>query len=196
MKKLVWIFGRPGAGKKTLINHLTSDDNDVKKVFGLEDKKLSVVDVPYKSEGTYTDIHGVRSRIDILCEKITEFLRSDSDVLLIEGHHLDYENNLNNILAFISREFPNEEKEILFLNPNSLDVLYDRFKETEWFKKDSNNLERFPKTWLEIAVNYARSALFSFDGEDYSVYEVDTTDGYVIKKDKPLSKIKENKDGK
>ena len=81
-------------------------------------------------------------------------------------------------------------------NPNSLDVLYDRFKETEWFKKDSNNLERFPKTWLEIAVNYARSALFSFDGEDYSVYEVDTTDGYVIKKDKPLSKIKENKDGK
>ena len=179
MKKIIWIFGKPGSGRKTLINNIKNDSHDAKKILGIENTKIEIVAYEYQEKG-YFDFGQKNKRNEQLINHITEFLNNDNEVLIIKGDFVDMEDKNNGIIGSLSM-YPLIEKEIVFLNPNNLEDLYKRLKETSWFKSDEKeNSKRFPIEWLTVSVNYMRNQLFEFTKKGYKVYEIDTTNGYAL----------------
>lgn len=190
MKKVIWLFGQPGAGKKTLIKNISNNLNDTRKIFDMENKKISYIDIPFDRNKLIYDSIDIYRRKDNIHESVSNFMNDDNDILILSGQTIDYNDKENDNIEYICSRFPNIEKEIIFLNPSDSNVLYERLKETDWFKSNYKvNLGKYPKIWLDFAIDHTRKYLFNYEKMGYKVYEVDTLDGYTIKDAENSKKI-------
>lgn len=181
MKKIIWIFGEPGAGKRTLIDKLYSNSSDVTKFLGIENSNMDFVVLPYDRDSILTDYKALDVRKKTIYRRIKEFSTDTNDVLIIKGEYADHESSENSIITEVATDFPNIEKEILFLNPSDINLLHERLKNTEWFKSDyEKNLTKFPIEWLDFSIEYIRKELINCEQKGYKFYEVDTLDGYTF----------------
>ena len=185
MKKLIWVFGKLGSGKETLIEDINNNADNIKEIFDIEKEKISCVDIPYNGVSIIYDAFQLYNRKRAFCDAITNFLNDDNDILILIGQYIDHDNRSNNAitsnLELIASQFPNLDKEIMILNPNDPNVLYERFKNTDFFKSDYEfNLNKYSMHWLNFAIQHMRESLFKYQEMGYKVYEVDTTGKYVI----------------
>lgn len=181
MKKIIWLFGQPGAGRKTFANNIMNNTGDINETLGIDGEKISFVNLPYGKEKAMSDYRFFTMRKDTIYKNISDFANSDNDVIIINGEYVDYENKNNSILNTIAIDFSDIEKQIIILSSSDLDVAYERMKKTEWFKSDyEKNINKFPKEWLAFAVKYMKDSLYNFEGIGYKVYEIDTVNGYLI----------------
>lgn len=168
MKKIIWIFGQHGSGRSTLIKNILENNNNIREELGITADKIAV-----SSE---------QPKISLL-QNIHDFINSDEEVLLIKGTVKDMEYIYYNNLKQVANNFPELEKELYLLEVEDLDLLYERLTNTEWFKSNlEENMERFPRNWLDIAVKYMNTTINNYTEYGYQVTEIDTTDGYSINK--------------
>ena len=180
MKKIIWLFGQPGSGRKTLIDSIINNSNNVKELLDICGEKISVVDLKYDRD-RILDYHITDERDQAINSAINSFCKDDNEVLIIKGEKSDYENKYRNVLNASSVDHLNIEQEIVILCPSDMDVAYERTKNTEWFKANYETyINRFPKVWLDIAVKDMKYSLSCYDELGYTIIELDTTNGYVI----------------
>ena len=183
MKKIIWLFGQPGAGRSTFINSFNNDSNDTKKLLGVSSDNISIIDFPYDRENSSANYGYLNNRRISIYSDIKNFIDNDNEVIIINGEYVDYSDINNGIMKKIQTDFPDINKEILILNPSDLDELYNRMINTDWFKSDyQRNIHKYPKDWLNFAVNYMKKSLLEYEKIGYKVTEVDTLDGYSVTK--------------
>ena len=188
MKKILWLFGQPGSGRKTLINNLKNNREDVGKLLGIEDANISILEIPYNRDSFSNDYKKADERKNNIYNRVREFISDDSDVLLILGEYPDYDRSNNNIVN-IGTSFSELNQEIVFLNPSDLDILYERLKDTDWFKFNYKvNLGRYSKDWLKFSTIHMKETFNKMEEMGYKVVEIDTTTGYDLS-DKKVVKI-------
>lgn len=87
MKQVIWIVGTSSAGKQTFITRLTHD-RDMQARFGLENKKIAILDrsVSFPGDATMPDI--VKER-ELIPRDASELLRTDVGVVLIKWQYVD-----------------------------------------------------------------------------------------------------------
>lgn len=189
MKKIIWIYGQPGAGRKTLIENIKNDTNEVKKTLGIEGANLAILDIPYDRESSYSDFSKTKEREKNIHGSVKSFVTSNYDVLIIPGEFSDYDSPNTPVMKQISEDYPDLEKEIVLLNPSDINVFYERLKNTEWFKSnEKDHLRKYPKEWLNFVIKYMRDHLQEYEEDGYTFYEMDTLDGYSINKPKQIVK--------
>ena len=187
MKKIVWLFGQPGSGRKTLITKLLENDLEAKKALDLDCSKIEYLDLPYDRNYTYTDYIALNNRINQIYNSIANFITSDVEVLLFTGVFEDYSKIENSILKLMAEAFPDIDKEIFFLNPSDINVLHERLKKTQFYLiNEKESQYRYQMDWLIFAVNYMKKNLARYKELGYKFIEVDTLDGYKIDKPKML----------
>jgi hypothetical protein len=54
MKKMVWVFGQPGAGRTSIISELTSN-GEVSESLDLKDQRIKYIDIPYDKDSNSCD---------------------------------------------------------------------------------------------------------------------------------------------
>ena len=188
MKKIIWIFGEVGSGKKTLVKKIQNNEDNMRERLQIPSDKIIEYDDPLNGSRQSTwDSHGEKkARIR---REITSFMQSDDDILILMGDHDDIDRIFDNSLIKIATDYPDVEREIIFLEASDLRVQYERVMEEEWFQKDyERNKNRFPRVWLEIANRHLRKTLETYEQYGYKFTEIDTTDGYVIKNNSQKAK--------
>ena len=183
MKKIIFVFGLPGAGKNDFINDIINNTNNIRETFNISNA-LKVCD-DIRLHGSSIDTFADRTnRYVAIKEDIDELLESDDEVLLIFGHMHDLEESENAIIKRIVANYPCLEKDIYLLDIPDHNLLYERLVNTDWFKSDiKNNQERFPKAWLDVADNHLRKQVEKQKEYGFNVIEVDATDGFVIREE-------------
>ena len=179
MKKVMFVFGYPGAGVKTFVNQVFNKNETLVDALDLECKNVFYIEPLFKSNDYPSSMNVEKDRLATFDKYISDFLTSDIDVLLIKGDFNDYNENGVCTLRHIAMTFPDLQREIIFLCPSDLDVGYERLKNTAWFQKNpKENAYKFQFDWYRFATAYMRTHLMSYDSFGYKVQEVDTLDGY------------------
>ena len=165
MKKLIMIFGSPGSGKHTIINKLKEGDKDVLQLLDLENHSYTVTEETEKDK-----------KYDL----ILQFVNMEMDVMITLGFYSDIDGD-DSLIRIIKRTFSFLDIEIVFLNLENSELLYERFKQTPWFQSDyDNNCKKFSKEIIQDTNNQIRSKLCSFENFGCEYIEIDTSDGYRI----------------
>lgn len=87
-----------------------------------------------------------------------------------------------NSLKEFALNFPELDKEIYLLEVDNLDLHFERFTNKDWFKEDRTRYEKmFTKEWLPNAVSRHREIVYSFQKYGFSILDIDSTEGFVIK---------------
>lgn len=188
MKKVIWVFGESATGKSTLINAILNNENDIKTSLELDSERIDVIKNTISLNlNAYDDENHESYRKKIIEEKIKEFLQSDNTVLLIKGQTNDMDDRYGNTLKQFALDYPNLDKEIYLLEVSDLDFHYQRFINKDWFKKDKTRYEKiFPKEWLPSAILNHREIVYSFKKYGFSILNIDSTNGFVVKKENDL----------
>lgn len=180
MKKIVFVFGLPGAGKTDFINDIINNTNNIRETFNISNDLKVCDDIRLHGSSLYT-FSDRTNRYKAIKEDIDELLESDDEVLLIFGHMNDLDENENAIIKRIVVNYPNLDKDIYLLDIPDHNLLYERLVNTDWFKSDiKNNQDRFPKVWIDVADNHLRRLVEKQKKYGFNVIEIDTTDGYVL----------------
>lgn len=180
MKKVLFAFGQPGAGYEKFREDVNNKSDELSEL-ELNDKKVSFLELPYDREVYDISYYGIEKRSNILIKKIDKFINEDSnDLLIIKGEHEDYYDEEECVIKKLTELFPSIEKEVLFLNPSDVDLLYERMQETDWYKNLGDKKYKYSYHWLTFAVEYMRKKVFECKDYGYEVHEVDTTNGYKI----------------
>jgi hypothetical protein len=187
MKKIVWIFGQPGSGRKTLVKNILNNNEEVKSLLNLTySSVLALDDTNNKTFNSY-EFRNIELRREYILEAISKFVDSTTELLVVYGEFNDFSDSKFDLLKQIAEDYPDLDKEILFLNPSDIDIYHKRLKNTEWFKSnEKENLFRFPKDWLRFSTNYMKENLYEYKKVGYKITEIDTLDGYKINKPKML----------
>ena len=187
MKKIVWIFGQPGSGRKTLVKNILNNNEEVKSLLNLTCSSILALDETIKKSFSSYEFRNIELRRDYILEAISKFVDSTTELLIIYGVFTDFSDSKYDLLKQIAEDYPDLDKEILFLNPSDIDLYHERLRNTEWFKiNEKENLSRFPKDWLRFSTNYMKENLYKYKELGYIITEVDTLDGYKIDKPKTL----------
>lgn len=182
MKKVIWLFGRAGSGRKTFIDNITNLPEDIKTSLGIENTRISCVVEPYEERVGFSYVES-QQRKSTTYAHINHFLRGENDVLVLMGESVDYDET-HDLLNTISHEYPNIEKEIVLLCPKDLDVLYERLINSEWFNSNNKRTtDNYPREWLDISISHLRKQLRKYEDNGYRFIEIDTTNGYSIDKE-------------
>ena len=180
MKKIIWVFGLNGSGRKTLTKSINNNNFQIKEMLDICDSEISIINIPFDKDTNDYYYQNINLRKNEIYNSILKFVNGNDDVLILNGEFIDYV-DYNSILKEMSFCFPELEKEILFLNPSDIDVFYNRLKDSDWFKLNYNqNVVRYPKEWLNVAINHMKKTLLSYQNEGYKVIEIDTLNGYLI----------------
>jgi hypothetical protein len=187
MKKIVLLFGQPGSGRKTLVKNILNNNEEVKSLLNLTySSVLALDDTNNKTFNSY-EFRNIELRREYILEAISKFVDSTTELLVVYGEFNDFSDSKFDLLKHIAEDYPNLDKEILFLNPSDIDIYHKRLKNTEWFKSnEKENLFRFPKDWLRFSTDYMKHNLYEYKKIGYKFIEVDTLDGYKINKPKML----------
>ena len=182
MKKIMWLFGQPGSGRKTLINNLLVGNQDIIKQLGIDSTDIVYGEIPYVRSSFDSELFNDKRRYKVL-SSINSFSRADNDVLLLNGEFDDYCDIDNNVFDIIRYEHTNITQELLLLSTSDINLLYERLQATDWFqsKYDEHN-RRFTMDWLRFASSYLKEKLLKYNEKGYTLYEIDTTDGYEVTK--------------
>ncbi len=181
MKKIVWLFGQPGAGRSTIVRELYSN-GEVNEALDLKDQSICYADIPYDRNSLYTDFNTLKDRRRDVMVNAELFSQDNYEVLLLRGEFPDYSDAPESTINRIMEVYPEIKQEILLLCPSDLNILLTRMRNTEWFQKNlEQNLRKYPMEWLTFAVKYMREYLTRFEQYGCTLYDVDTTDGYYIK---------------
>lgn len=179
MKKVMWVFGKPGAGRKTLIKNILEDRLDVREPLEIQYASVVYSCIPDNSDSLAHDHSDEVRRVNSILEQVNNFNSDDNDVLLLNGEYSDYKNFDNSIINGISDQYKELKQELLLLSPEDLDVLYERLINTEWYlSKVPEQQRKYPREWLTFSVDYLRRGLQRFNDAGYTLYDIDTTDGY------------------
>ena len=188
MKKIIWLFGQPAAGRKTLIRNVMMYNKDVLKTLDLDCKNIHVLELPFDREYLPTNYHAIDNRREKIKAGIKEFSEDDNDILMIYGEHPDFAYETISLLIKVAEVYPDIEREIYYLVPSDLKVLHERIKNTDWFKSnEKDNNYRYQFDWLTFAVDYYRKHLSEYEEYGYKFTEIDTLHGYEINKPKTLT---------
>ena len=185
MKKIIFLFGEAGSGRKTLIEKLLSNQDNIREQFGLEGKKIGVV---RETIETYNGRDAAEERKEnrgaTIRNRIDDFVTSDEDVLLVKGQFSDLDDHYLNPMKYIAKTHPEIEIEFYHLDVPNRILLYERISSQEWFQKNlEKNQKRFPEEWMEIAVNHMKGLMDKYAQAGYSVRKIDTTEGYKMDQD-------------
>jgi hypothetical protein len=187
MKKIVLLFGQPGSGRKTLVKNILNNNEEVKSLLNLTySSVLALDDTNNKTFNSY-EFRNIELRREYILEAISKFVDSSTELLVVYGEFNDFSDSKFDLLKQIAEDYPDLDKEILFLNPSDIEIYHKRLKNTEWFKSnEKENLFRFPKDWLRFSTNYMKENLYEYKKVGYKITEIDTLDGYKINKPKML----------
>jgi hypothetical protein len=187
MKKIILLFGQPGSGRKTLVKNILNNNEEVKSLLNLTySSVLALDDTNNKTFNSY-EFRNIELRREYILEAISKFVDSTTELLVVYGEFNDFSDSKFDLLKQIAEDYPDLDKEILFLNPSDIDIYHKRLKNTEWFKSnEKENLFRFPKDWLRFSTNYMKENLYEYKKVGYKITEIDTLDGYKINKPKML----------
>ena len=187
MKKIVWVFGQPGSGRKTLVKNILNNNEEVKSLLNLTCSSILALDENINKNYNSYEFRTIELRKEYILEAISKFIDSTTELLIIYGEFTDFSDIKCSLLSDVAKEYPDLDKEILFLNPSDIEIYHNRLKNTEWFKSnEKENLYRFSKDWLKFATKYYKDYLSGYDKLGYKYTEVDTTEGYKIDKPKSL----------
>lgn len=183
MKKIIWVFGESGSGRKTLIENILNDKDNIKKELGLENENIMVAkETIEKHNKRIMDTQERTQRDKELLNSVEEFANSNNSILLVKGQYSDLEYNYDSVQNKISNNYPDIDKEFYLLEVKDLDLLYERMINQEWFKNSyEENIAKFPRSWISIAVKHLQNRMNECVEKGYQVTEIDTTDGYIIK---------------
>ena len=187
MKKIVWVFGQPGSGRKTLVKNILNNNEEVKSLLNLTCSSILALDENINKNYNSYEFRIIELRREYILEAISKFIDSTTELLIIYGEFTDFSDIKCSLLSDVAKEYPDLDKEILFLNPSDIEIYHKRLKNTEWFKSnEKENLYRFPKEWLKFSTNYMKENLYEYKKKGYIITEIDTLDGYKINKPKVL----------
>ena len=193
MKKILFLFGQPGSGRKTFIYNVINQDKIVQDSLGIRYRSVSVLDLPYDREGFMSDYRALEKRHDCILRCIEDYLKNDNQLLIVYGEHADYYDFNKSILRIICEEYPNLEKEAYFLHPDDSILGYERLVNTEWYKKDDSNKYKYQYEWYTLVMRYMKECLLKYEECGFKLTEIDTTDGYkVINSDVKKLELKSN----
>ena len=71
MKKILWLLGQPGSGRKTLINNIRDNREDVRKLLGIEDANISILEIPYNRDSFSNDYKNADERIEKIYNRVS-----------------------------------------------------------------------------------------------------------------------------
>jgi hypothetical protein len=180
MKKILWVFGLPGSGRKTFITNVLNNETDIKEKLNIEDSNVVFEDVPYE-ENHYYGVISITERLSKINDKVSSFLKSNNDVLLLNGEYEDYDISNSSVLKTILDNYPDIEHYIVYLNPSDKENHFKRLTETNWYKKDAvSNRGKYPIEWLKFTSKYMYNKFKIYETKGYNFIEIDTTDGYII----------------
>ena len=187
MKKIIWVFGEAGSGRKTLIQNILNNNDNIREELGLTDQNITVAkETIEKHDRRIMDTHETLERNKELLNSIEQFANSDNDILLVKGQYSDLEHGYSSMQTKITKNHPELDKEFYLLEVKDLDLLYERMINQDWFKNNyKKNIERFPKSWISISVNHLKNEINEYEEQGYKVTEIDTTDGYIIENQEP-----------
>ena len=103
MKKILFLFGQPGSGRKTFIYNVINQDKIVQDSLGIRYRSVSVLDLPYDREGLMSDYRALEKRHDCILRCIEDYLKNDNQLLIVYGEHADYYDFIKNNLRRISK---------------------------------------------------------------------------------------------
>lgn len=184
MKKVIWIFGESATGKKTLIQNLLNHTNSaIENELGLQDKKIRVLKLTIEETNeSFDDKNSETKRKNQILSEIECFTKSDLDVLLIKGQANDMDDRYGNTLRTFAERFPQIDKEILLLEVEDLDMLYERIINKSWFKEDEERYSKmFPRSWIDKAVIKHKNKVKSYKDLGFEIIDIDSTDNFIIK---------------
>lgn len=179
MKKIIWVFGLPGTGKSELIKNVHEDKNNIRSILDINSDNISYIDVSHDFSNMGSDYSEVRKRSKLILNRVIEFIDSQNDYLIISGQFIDLKDITDNSIMSIDKEYPNIEKEIVFLEIEDYDLLYERIKKTDWFQENyESRSQRYPRVWVDIAAKYLKDKVYDYETKGYKIIEIDTTEGY------------------
>lgn len=185
MKKIIWVFGESATGKKTLIKYLLNNPkSELANCLGIENERLEVVEHTIASNlSSFDDKESEQIRYTQILEKMNKFANDETSfILLLKGQTNDMDERYGDVLKSSALLYPELEKEILLLEANDLNVLYERISNKDWFQADKEKYAKmFPREWLDKAVKNHREKVYSYERLGYEITEIDTTNGYKIK---------------
>ena len=165
MKKIMMIFGGAGCGKHTIINKIKEENVDVMNLLDIADYSYGVTE-----ETDLEKKHNI----------ISQFMNMEMDIMIALGFYQDIEGN-DTFLRRINRDFPNLEKEIIFLNVLDSELLFERFMKTPAIQADyENNSKKYSKEMVQSITDLMKQRLLAYESEGYKVIEIDTTNGYRV----------------
>ena len=183
MKKVIWVFGESATGKKTLIEKLLSNNSTIKNELNLQNKKIDVVKTTIEETNeSFDDKNSELIRNSKILNDIENFMKSDFDILLLKGQVNDMDNRYGNTLKTFAEKYPNLAKEILLLEVEDLDLLYNRIINKSWFKEDEERYSKmFPRSWIDKAVIKHRKQVESYKIYGFNIITIDSTNDFSIK---------------
>ena len=137
MKKIIWIFGQHGSGKKTLAKNIIENNNGIRETLNINSDKIMYIDEQNDNRILYSG--EIINRSNLISKCVSNFLSTDNEILMIIGYPVDYISAYINSLKKLSIDYCDVEKEIFLLNVDDLNLLYERLVETGWFKSDILN---------------------------------------------------------
>ena len=181
MKKLLLVFGLPGSGDVELINNISNNSNNIREKLGISNLIINYLELPYERDTSFSICIGKSIRKDTINSKIRDFSYDYNDILIIKCEGIDcYENN--SMLDSLVINFPDIEKEIIYMCPDNKIEFYSRMTKTEWFMDDyNNNIKKFPIEWLDFSTDYMRNSLLKYTEFGFDYCEIDSINGYNIK---------------
>lgn len=186
MKKIIWVFGESATGKKTLIEYLLNNPaSELASTLNLNNEKIDVVEQTITNNlSSFDNRNNEEIRHHLIIDKIDAF-RNDknSTALLIKGQTNDMDERYGNTLKSCAFLYPELEREILLLEMSDLNALYERIVNKEWFQENKEMYAKmFPREWLDKTVVQHKEKVYSYETMGYEITEIDTTNGYKIKK--------------
>ena len=162
---------------------MLNDNSSSRSELGLQNKKIDVLNLTIEETNeSFDDKNSEIIRNNKILSEIENFTKSDSDVLLIKGQANDMDDRYGNTLRIFAERFPQLDKEILLLEVENLDLLYNRIINKSWFKEDEERYSKmFPRSWIDKAVVKHRKKVESYKDLGFEIINIDSTNDFIIK---------------
>lgn len=199
-KKIIWVFGESATGKRTLINNIYNNDLDTLYTFNMNGMKICVSDITLEDRNSDYDFsedinvyndsimeednsyfkkeRALQRRSGIMID-VENFLKSDSDVLLIKGQVNDMNIKRGNIVGnFLNKYYgiENIDIEVFLLKVNDEEELKKRIASKDWFKEitDKSEKEEYLKTIPSKQDLHKEEVINAFSNYEIPIYQIES----------------------